>query len=509
MKKLIFLLTLAAVSCQAAFTEFYVQGTGNNLNAGSTTANSAVYTAVGDSDGTSVFTPSDGSTPASSVSAGDWVSVYVTSGATVATFVGRVTTVAAGVNGAVTVSTVAKAGTFPAASGGAHTISLKAGGAWAGPSGAVGFPFNFAAGTMTNSSGNSPRFNFKAGTYSITAAITDAVNAGARSFWGYTTTPGDGGFAIIDGGTTGTSYNLLILNGKNLDVYYFKFQNNGATGSADGVTTSSGTENSFSFCVFHDLRGSGLTFTTVNHAYFCEAFNCDQSNTTTKGGFDLTSSGCTAYGCIAHHNTAANCAGFQLDGGINLLYCIAAFNGASGFRTTADVTQTMAGCSLYGNGGYGIEFAGNAGLNNDPMLVNVVNCMIVSNTTAGIGVSQPNAMYLNGHVMNCAFGTGTQTNSGGNFYSNVKGVSQDGSTINGLWITGTITLPLNEVPWNAPTTGDFKITSSTAKGSGYENYTQTYTGSTWTGTVGYPDVGAAQAQCTGGTGGQKSSIFVQ
>ncbi len=123
-----------------AYTEFYCQTTGDNLNAGSTTANGAVYTGVGDSDGTSVFTPSDGSTPASTVSVGDFASVYVTAGATVAVFIGRVTIVAAGVNGAITVSTSAKSGTFPAASSGAHTITCKTGGAWKGPNSAVSFP---------------------------------------------------------------------------------------------------------------------------------------------------------------------------------------------------------------------------------------------------------------------------------------------------------------------------------------------------------------------------------
>src|SRR4051812_29003552 len=114
-----------------AFTEFYCQTTGSNVNAGSTTNNSAAYTATnGNWDGTSLYVPTDGSTPASSVNVGDFASVYI-DGATLAVYVARVTVVAAGVNGTITLSTTAVAGTAPTSSATARTI--KVGGAWAGP----------------------------------------------------------------------------------------------------------------------------------------------------------------------------------------------------------------------------------------------------------------------------------------------------------------------------------------------------------------------------------------
>src|SRR6184192_2760283 len=79
------------------FTEFYCQTGGSNLNAGSTTNNTAAYTSTnGNWNGSSIFTPTDGSTPASSVSVGDFASVYLDA-ASVAVFVARVTVVAAGV----------------------------------------------------------------------------------------------------------------------------------------------------------------------------------------------------------------------------------------------------------------------------------------------------------------------------------------------------------------------------------------------------------------------------
>src|SRR5437868_12025449 len=105
-----------------------MQTTGSDLNAGSTTADAAVYTSTaGNFDGTSIFTPTDGSTPASSIAVNDYVSLSNT-GDTVARCVAQVTAVGAGVNGTVTVSTTIKYGTVPTSNSGSR--ALKAGGAW-------------------------------------------------------------------------------------------------------------------------------------------------------------------------------------------------------------------------------------------------------------------------------------------------------------------------------------------------------------------------------------------
>lgn len=194
-----------------SFSEFYCDFTnGSNLNAGSTNAAPIYTSAGGDSDGTSQFTPNDGSTPASTVSVGMFGSVYVTAGATVAVFVGRITVVAAGVNGAITFSTTAKSGTFPAASAGAHTITLKVGGYWKGPNAASGFPFGFITNALTNVAGDVNRVTLLAtATYTVTAAIAHG-NAGPTVFRGGTASAGDGGRATIDGGGTGAGASYEI-----------------------------------------------------------------------------------------------------------------------------------------------------------------------------------------------------------------------------------------------------------------------------------------------------------
>src|SRR5438105_4554317 len=98
-----------------AFTEFYCNpSTGDNLNAGSTTGSAPYSSNAGNwVQGTRVFTPTDGSTPASNVSVGDFASVYPDGSSSPAGFVGRVTAVAAGVNGAITIDGTAKFGSAP------------------------------------------------------------------------------------------------------------------------------------------------------------------------------------------------------------------------------------------------------------------------------------------------------------------------------------------------------------------------------------------------------------
>ena len=50
-------------------------------------------------------------------------------------------------------------------------------------------------------------------------------------------------------------------------------------------------------------------------------------------------------------------------------------------------------------------------------------------------------------------------------------------------------------PWVDPANGDFRINLAAAKGAGRGSYTQNAGG----GTVGYPDIGAAQHQDSGGS----------
>lgn len=440
-----------------AWTDFYIDPSGSNLNAGSTTATTAVYTSTGgDSDGTSIFTPADGSTPASSVSVGDFGSVYVTAGATVATFIGRVTAVAAGVNGAITFSTTAKSGTFPAASAGAHTITCQIGGAWKGPNAAVGFPFGFITNALTNSSLNHPCVNLKAGTYSITAAMTHN-NAGPVMFCGYTTTPRDGGRAVIDGGTTGASYILLSTSSDSLFLQDIDWRNNGATGSADG-TLITGSRTVIFRCTWSGMRRHGLNSQANMQAESCEFFGNNLSNT--SGGFSgvaFAGSGSKLVRCRSHHNTGSNAGGFYLDSSVTLINCIADHNGANGILSNGDVNQSFYSCDLYANGGAGLFFTGGS----QSMQSSIVNCAFTKN--GGYGIEFRSFGHI-GLLLNNAFGSGTEANTSGTTNSVAKF---------GVFEQGTITLPSGVNPWTNPDNGDFRVTAASASGTGFGFYQQT------------------------------------
>lgn len=463
---------------------------GGGLASNAEPATTPVYSATNGNwnSGTGIYTPSTGTTPASTVVSGDWAHVFV-DGATTPAFIGRVTNVAAGVNGAITISTSAKSGTAPTTAG--TGISINVGGAWLGPSGASGFPFNFATASLQNSSSDRPRINFKNdATYSITAGISATNPSGMIRYQGYSTTFGDLGRAVIDGGTTGTSYILLTVANANVVTYAdFVFQNNGATGSADGLrTTNTNAAPTFLRVVCHDVRGTGFA-TSGNFGLLhveCEAYNCNQSNSTGKGGFTSDAALSTCIRCIAHDNTGNGSDGF---GSIRtLINCIADSNGRFGFFLGSDL-EFMVGCDAYNNGSSGIvcNIGGNQSLH-------IESCNLVKNGAYGIDLQQ--GAGVNAIVINCGFGSGTQANTSGTVrLPSSGGVAE---------VVGSVTYAANTLPWVDAANGDFRINLAAAKNAGRGNFMQT--AASYAGTIAYPDIGAAQHQDTGGASGPVAQL---
>lgn len=481
-------ITLLTFQVQGAFTEFYVISTGSNLNAGSTTDNSAELTLTGGDwvQSTGVYTKA--ASDLSGVSVGEWASVYV-DGASIAVFVGRVTAVDDGAD-TITVSLSAKSGTAP--TDGTGNRSIKIGGAWAGPSGTSGFPIGFMEATQTNSAGDVARCNIKAGTYSVTAAITDAINNGARWFEGYTTTPGDGGRAVLDGGTAGNSYIMLTVSGKNCNYVNMTFSNNGSSsGTQREVVSVTGGENVFYRCVFANGRRYGILANAVVTLIECEAYTNNISNTSGTGAIACLTAGTQVINCISHHNLTANTSGFALDQSMLVFGNIAYSNGLHGFETAGDVNQTFLNCSSYGNGSNGFHIA-----NVVSSAHQLINCVAVTNRGYGILVGATSvAASKNGQIRNCAFGSGTMANGLGQI-----------NTRFGLPDFGTITLPSGVSPWVDANGGDFRINHSSLKSVGYGGYLQTVQGG---GTVAYPDAGAAQSASTNAAAGGGSYSFAQ
>lgn len=460
----------------AAFTEFYVNNAigATNTNAGSTTSAAAAYTSISGSwDGTNLFLPLDGSNPASTVSVGDWASVFLNA-ATNAVYIGRVTSVTNLVGGGIIVSTTAKSGTAPALS--ANGVTLKVGGCWNGPYGTVNFPFGVVGGNMTNASGDAVRVNIKSGTtYSVTANVTHNV-AGPVIFQGYISTVGDAGKAVIDGGTSGASYNLLTISAaSDIGLYDLKLQNNGASSTADLLAISGACSRLLVFrCVAANSTSRGFNHATSSgDALFieCEAFNC------TNSGFRTTGLGIYVR-CISHDNPTTGGHGFTVNSGNGFhdLFdsCIADTCGGSGFSISAvSASITLQNCDSYNSTVDGITVTTASSGNR----IIIENCNLIKN--GGWGVIGTGAGTLYGLLKNCGFGAGTQVNGSGTT-TGLKGIVESGS----------ITYGSNVTPWVDPANGDFRIDLAAAKGTGAGSFLQTQAG--YSGTIAYPDVGAGQ-----------------
>lgn len=453
-----------------AFTEFCCRNGGSNLNAGTRTGSStepgtsADFTYASGSwvASTGVFTVASGNPQTDGVAVGDFVSVYP-DGSTVAVFIGRVT---ARSTTTITVSLAAKSGTAP--TDGTNNRTLKVGGAWQGPNAASGFPFTFVAATMTNVAGDLPRINAKNdATYSVTASVAPTTTQNSTVLQGYTSAYGDLGKAILDGGTTGASYTLFTPSVNKYAVLDFIFQNNGATGILHGVAPTANCI--FVRCVARNVRGIGFF---GGRCIECEAYACNQSNNSGYGGFYGT---IYAERCVSHDNTGSNSGGFTAISGV-LVNCIADSNGQHGLSLVG--SAHVIGCDSYNNAADGINISGTTSV------VSIASCNLIKN--GGYGINGGSSVPA-GSVTNCGFGAGTQANTSG---------ATNG--LGSMLAAGSINYANDVTPWVDPANGDFRVNLAAAKGAGRGAFTQI--ASSYAGAVGYPDIGAAQHQDSGGGG---------
>ncbi len=485
MKWFIVLILFVAMTAHATFAEFYCDNAvgSSNVFAGSTTGAPVYSSFNGNWNGTAIYTPVDGSTPANTVSAGMWASVYV-DGAVVAVYVARVLTVAAGANGAITLSTTAISGTAPTSNATGRTI--RVGGVWHGPGtvdqlGGNGgstnyFPFDFVLQSLTNTATDVPRINFKSGTtYAVTNAITHSKN-GPIWFEGYTTSVGDGGQATIDGGTAVAGYTLFTMSGAITWMQNMIFSHNGNSGTTIGMTTSGGA-NHFRRCIFSNMRADGLNIGGTGSADECEAFSCNTGSLANHGAFRSASSGATFRNCIARDNTQGTSShGFQASAASSFINCIAVNNGGCGFNLTSSGIL-LAQCDTCSNTLSGFDFStANA-------TADIINCNFIGNTRMGI-TNSGNGRPI-GVILNCGFGTGTTTNGTGDIAATV---------LSSMTVSNSVSYASGATPWVAPATYNFSINLPAAKAVGRGNFLQT----SGSGTVAYPDIGAAQSASTNG-----------
>lgn len=441
-------------------SEFWVRSGGSNLNAGSLDGGSSeastsplvVYTGGTWVNGTRTFTVPSGNPVSDGVTVGMFVSIY-TAGATKTGYVARITSVSS-------TTFVTSGGAFAGTNPGNGTYTAHVGGAWAGPSGAEAFPFDFFTGALINASSHPPRCNHKNDqSYTTSAAASITMNG----VWhkGYTTTPADSGRVSWGSSASGSSHNLINSSGHGVRIDGFHGNGNGDTGAVDGFFTNSRTF--WTNCIAENMRRAGFNAGTPLQ---CKAVGNNVSNTSGYGGFFNA-----AYPklCEAYSN---NVAGFAATAA-TLDDCIAAFNVGFGFSLTTAAQGRLSRLVAYANTGSGISLAGS----NGPCPID--SCILVDNGGWGI-ISSGSALHS--PINNCAFGTGTMANTSGN--------------VSGAFVEefNTVALASNLDPFADAAGYDFAITAAALYGTGWG----TFVGHGSKQTIGYPDVGAAQHLAAGG-----------
>lgn len=461
-----------------AFTEFYCQNGGSNLNAGSTTNNTAAYTSNGGNwaNSTRVFTVTDGTNPSASVNVGDFASVYVTAGATVTGFMARVTIVQNATNGTITLSSTVSAGANP--SNGTGTMTIKVGGAWKGPNAAVTFPLSVALTALVNTNGDPPRVNFKNdATYSMTSTLAANANTGLV-IQGYSSSPGDGGKATLDGGTNA----IILFSNYSGDVTDFIFSNNGTTGTNQLINIGSGA-GTFLRCVFHDSRGALVTSGSSIAAFKeCEFYAWNKANSSTQSVRGAITTITTLIAdCYFHDATGSNCSAYSPTLTTNTIFLRSTFDtiGGPAIEVIGNIGSsfTIDSCNFYNITGSAIKNISNA---TNLLRIDVQNSNFIKGGAYGI---DNNGVAAHGWISNNGYGRGTQANSSGDTHS-----------LSGIIESGAIAYANDVTPWNSPTTGDFTTVLPTAFNAGRFHYEQN--DGTNTGTVGYPDIGASQHRDT-------------
>ncbi len=309
---------------QAAFTNFYMDAGGNDMNAGSViNAAASVTSTNGSWDITADTFIATAGTPFSGVAVGEWVSIYVDGTTSGAVYVAQVTALHVGGLGVV-LSTTAKYGTKPSAS--ATGRSAKVGGSWLTPlpiaSGGLGAAAPPAA-TKVNITGNQASL----GALTISQAATTTL-----PIWysGYNTTPGD-----LDADTT----NALAP-----PVWTFS--------STASITTSGAYQ-----------LWTGLSMTGVRSGQIWNAngasqrhSRCRVSNTSSNAAavaFNPNSSlALFSYSYYTTPSTATTSGTVSLSNVTQLLGCVVDTGGTGG--VTATTTNLAATQCIFQNNGHGV-----------------------------------------------------------------------------------------------------------------------------------------------------------
>lgn len=468
------------------YTNFCCRSGGSNLNAGTRTGNTTEPGTAHDLEyaagtfvrATRVFTVASGDPVADGVAVGDWVSVF-TVGSTEAGYVGRVS---ARTTTTITIHASFNTNSTANVSETANNATLRVGGAWAGPSGTVQFPFNRLIGWCFNSASEVARVNVKNDqTYSMTGTLTLTGQYHLLAVCGYTSSFEDGGRALIQGPASGASF-ILFTNGSGYATHIKDviFDRNGSTGTANLVSGNNAGQTSgasvYEGCVFRNAKGYGAISPGI--MLRCEVHGNGSGGV--YGGARMV-----LVRTMVHDNTGI---GINMSNGCwgSLINCVVESNSGIGVKCMTGSGSSgveLFNCDIYNNGSHGMYAAVSGGWE----FIVAENCNIFKN--GGYGVYESGGGYIQlVNLTNCCFGAGTQANSSGTTFGNVRE-------------TGSITFTSNQLPWVDAPNGDFRINSTLLDAEGIGTFLQTDSG--YAGSVSYPSIGACQpaANVAGGSSG--------
>lgn len=366
-----------------SFTNLYLQTSGNDMNAGSSTADTADVTQTNGSwDITADTFIAASGTPFSAVTTNDWVSIYADGTTSGAVYVAQVTAV--GGSGAnVTLSTTAKYGTKPAA--GATGKSAKVNGAWASLAVVTSLFASVAVPAAT-------KVNIKAGTYANTTTARAFGSAGLTTgplWWcGYKTTPAD-----MD-----TVETVARVDGTDIPLITF----------STGALTITGNHQMFSnISVTAARSGTACSVTGLNVLLF----RCRSENTTANSAssaYATSGNGSKAVQCwFKATTTSTRCVNVSIV--TQLVGCVM-IGGLAGVELNGSVPLVVASCAFRSQAGSGIV------LTSSPTALLILGCTFKAPAAAGVLFTLVPTSF--GLIAGCLFDTcgtyGINNNSGAN-----------------------------------------------------------------------------------------------
>lgn len=310
------------------------------------------------------------------------------------------------------------------------------------------------------------------GTYTITSAITPAVDGAAGTpilVRGYNATHNDDGTPPVITCAT-NSINIFDISGRDFMIFdNIKLTHTAGT-RGNGFNVPSAVATSIQLRkIIADGCARGVYGDNVT-PFFCYAIlrSCEIKNSTIAG---IQAPVSMQY-CYIHDNTGDGYG--QLNGGATpgnavISHCIFDTNTGDGIDVNSPGVSVDS-CSFYANGGDGIKCSGQE---------LIFNCIFSSNTGYGINAS----------TVSKAKGVNSNRNA---FYSNTAGARNNVTAgANDVTLTG---IPFTDAP-----NGDFTLNNTSGAGA---NCRGTGAPGTIYGTtgVGYKDIGALQHQDSGGGG---------